>query len=253
MRHAEEVTFGGSGLDRAAHLRADPAALERLWAGTRILPLWRGKPLAVGEGRDGLGWITADHPLARGERDKALFLGCEGDEAYFAIDLSAWEPEEPAETLHQLFDPSEQRHPELPGDTAFVELRQVMTRLSPREAELAAAARALFGWHLSHRFCAKCGAESALAMGFPFAFRAGNKGFIIHDEVVHPGQVKRSPLTAQAAEGHQDPAGLVVLQVMGFHDSLYLLAGGWRPVGKAEQPVLEQGVGNTPEDVGRHG
>ncbi|MGC9368450.1 MAG: NAD(+) diphosphatase [Paracoccaceae bacterium] len=164
MRHAEDVTFGGSGLDRAAHLRADHGALNRLWAGTRILPLWRGKPLAAGEARDRLGWITADHPLARGAREISLFLGCEGGEAYFAIDLSAWEPDEPTEPLHKFFDPSEQRHPDLPGDTAFVELRQIMTRLSPRAAEVAATARALFGWHRSHRFCARCGAESAMAM-----------------------------------------------------------------------------------------
>ncbi|WP_212524893.1 NAD(+) diphosphatase [Actibacterium sp. MT2.3-13A] len=166
MRHAETVTFGGSGLDRAAHLRGDAAALGRLWAGTgaRVLPLWRGKPLVAGEARDRLGWIAPDHVVARGQEGEALFLGLDAGGARFAIDLSSWEPAELPETLHQFFDPSEQRHPELPDDTAFAELRGVMTRLSQREAELAAMARALFGWQISHRFCARCGAESGIAM-----------------------------------------------------------------------------------------
>jgi NAD+ diphosphatase len=164
MRHAEEVTFGGSGLDRAAELRGAPDALARLWSEGRVLPMWRGKPLVAGEGRDRLGWIAPHHALARGRLDQALFLGREDGGAFFAIDLSAWEPPEPPETLHGFFDPSEQRHPELPGDMVFAELRGVMTRLPAREAELAAMARALFGWHLSHRFCAKCGAESGMVM-----------------------------------------------------------------------------------------
>ena len=45
MRQGELVTFGGSGLERAAALRNDPAQIARLWAEGRVLALWRGKPL----------------------------------------------------------------------------------------------------------------------------------------------------------------------------------------------------------------
>ena len=31
MKRAEQVTFGGGGLERAAHLRTDTAALEAAW------------------------------------------------------------------------------------------------------------------------------------------------------------------------------------------------------------------------------
>lgn len=164
MRHAEEVAFGGSGLDRAAHLRAERDALARLWSDAQVLPMWRGKPLVAGEGRDRLGWIGPDHALTRGQLEQALFLGRGEAGAVFAIDLSAWEPPEVPETLNAFVDPSEQRHPELPRDTAFAELRGAMSCLAAREAELAAMARALFGWHRSHRFCAKCGVESGMAM-----------------------------------------------------------------------------------------
>ncbi|MHC0052383.1 NAD(+) diphosphatase [Actibacterium sp. D379-3] len=167
MQDAEQVTFGGSGLDRAAHLRGDGAALARLWAGdaARVLPLWRGKPLFRGPDRDRLGWLAAAHPVIAGRVGDAVFLGQEEDgAARFAVDLSGWQPDVAPEALNSFLDDSEQRHPDLPADTAFAELRLVMTRLTPRDAELAATAKAILGWHRTHGFCSRCGAQSALSM-----------------------------------------------------------------------------------------
>ncbi|KGB81153.1 MAG: NAD(+) diphosphatase [Pseudomonadota bacterium] len=163
MRHAEEVTFGGSALDRAAHLRGDPAGLARLWAdpGARVLPLWRGKPLFHG---DTLGWLEAGHGLVAGRRDGAVFLGLEGEAARFAVDLSDWEPARVPDTPGGFSDLSEQRHPDLPDTHVFAELRRLMTLLGARDAELAATARAILGWHQSHAFCSRCGAKSQLSM-----------------------------------------------------------------------------------------
>ena len=39
MKHAESVTFGGSGLDRAAELRGDKGRLASMRSGTRF---WLG-------------------------------------------------------------------------------------------------------------------------------------------------------------------------------------------------------------------
>jgi NAD+ diphosphatase len=39
-----------------------------------------------------------------------------------------------------------------------------MSRLSPRDAELAVTAKALYGWHDTHRHCARCGDTSVMAM-----------------------------------------------------------------------------------------
>ncbi|WP_127902635.1 NAD(+) diphosphatase [Solirhodobacter olei] len=158
MRQAEMVTFGGSGLDRAAALRADAAAQAAMWAdpAARVLPVWRGKVLVAGAA---LGWVAPGHP-ALAEAGPALFLGQGGDGPVFAVDISDWEPEadQPA-VAGGFFDPTLQAHPALP-DMGFAELRGVMAELSPRDAELAAMARALFGWHRSHGFCARCGARS---------------------------------------------------------------------------------------------
>ncbi|MGB8623770.1 MAG: NAD(+) diphosphatase [Paracoccaceae bacterium] len=167
MRHAELVTFGGSALDRAAHLRGDAAALDRLWqdGAARVLALWRGKPLLQGAARDKLAWLATDHPLVAGRPGRSVFLGLEETgAARFSLDVSDWEPDEMPETLNSFIDPSEQRHPDLPDDMAFAELRRVMTLLTAREAELAATSRAILGWHRSHAFCSRCGARSDFAM-----------------------------------------------------------------------------------------
>jgi NAD+ diphosphatase len=169
MRLAETVTFGGGGPDavgapdRSAALRGDAAAQARLLAepSSRFLPLWRGKPLIAGEGRDRPGWLAHGHPLLALAEEPAAFMGLAGGEARFALDISGWEPAEiDAAALAAFFDPSEQHHPSLPTDHRFAELRGVMTRLSPADAALLATARALLLWHRSHRFCSACGQRS---------------------------------------------------------------------------------------------
>lgn len=162
MRLAETVTFGGSGLDRAAGLRKDPAALAQALQAGLVLPVWRGKPLMAGAR---LGWLAAGHPaLATG--GPAVFLGLDDGVARFATDISAWSPEAGAEAVEAgFFDPSIQRHPALDKTHGFAELRGVMTDLTPREAELAATAKAVLHWHRSHAFCAACGAASEMTQG----------------------------------------------------------------------------------------
>jgi NAD+ diphosphatase len=52
----------------------------------------------------------------------------------------------------------------MPQGAVFAELRGIMTLLSPRDAELAATAKAVQGWHATHPFCARCGEKSEMAM-----------------------------------------------------------------------------------------
>jgi NAD+ diphosphatase len=166
MKIAETVTFGGSGLDRAAEVRGDAAALDALRAkpGSCSLLLWRGKPLVTGEGPDALARLQLDHPVLA-SAEAPVFLGREDGAGLWAHDISGWEPQgEDIASIGAFLDATEQRHPLLPSELRFAELRAVMTRLPPRDAELAATAKAVFGWHDSHRFCARCGQPSVMAM-----------------------------------------------------------------------------------------
>lgn len=164
MRIAETVTFGGSGLDRAAHLRADPKLLAGLLGdpAAGVLPVWRGKPLIDGASR-GPVWLAPDHPVLGAADEAPVFLGLDTAAPRFAADISGWQPDDVPDTVGAFFDPSEQVHPLLPIDHAFRELRANMVHLDPRAAELVATAKALLGWHQTHGHCARCGARSLIA------------------------------------------------------------------------------------------
>ncbi|MBM2292535.1 NAD(+) diphosphatase [Sulfitobacter pseudonitzschiae] len=166
MRHAETVTFGGSALDRAGEIRANPQAIAeaRAHPDARAIALWRGKPLIVRIRPTILMRLPMDHPILQEAVEEPVFLGREDGAPRFAYDLSKWEPDQTdMAALGGFLDPSEQHHPTLDDLEVFAELRRIMTWLSPRDAELAATAKAIIGWHDSHGFCAKCGAASEIA------------------------------------------------------------------------------------------
>ncbi len=164
MKIAETVTFGGSGLDRADDMRADQDAVRAALAhpDSRTILFWKGKPLVAA---GALVRLRTDHPVLADASMPPILLGREDGAARFAFDISGWEPEaQDTSTLGAFLDPSQQQHPGLANGQVFAELRAVMTMLSPRDAELAATAKAVLGWHVSHRFCAKCGTASEMAL-----------------------------------------------------------------------------------------
>ncbi len=165
MRLVETVTFGGSGLNRAAQLRTDPEKASELRESSRArgLPVWRGKPLFAGEARDRAGWLALDHEIFRHASETPVFLGLDGNDPRYCLDVSCWVPDNPPGTIGAFVDPYEHVHPDLGNDFAFIDLRHGMTRLTARDAELVATAKALLGWHGSHRFCSRCGSPSTLA------------------------------------------------------------------------------------------
>ena len=163
MSWKEAVTFGGSGLDRAAELRGDGTAIAALKAApeSRYIVFWKGKPaLFPGET---LAPVGPGDPVLRDAGAEPVFLGRDDQGAWFAAELDRWSPDDTPETMGAFLDTSEQRHPDLPDGARFVELRSVMSGVDARTAELLATAKAILGWHGTHRFCARCGTESEIA------------------------------------------------------------------------------------------
>lgn len=166
MKIAETVTFGGAGLDRAGVERRDPSVVDSLRRdpASRVLALWRGKPMVDIRSRDRLVWLGTDDPLLSAA---PLVLLCrDGQGARFAADVSDWQPTDPDDMAEPLFyDPTEQHHPDQPDHHRFVELRSAMALLDPAEAEMAAMAKSVLDWHRTHSFCSTCGHESASSHG----------------------------------------------------------------------------------------
>jgi len=134
------IAFAGSTIDRADHIRTDPAALEGLMN-------WRARLLRL----DGLDpEIGPDNSLMWGtlaDADPAselVFLGLAGDRGCFA-----------------------EVQPRLLGSVAPANPRlwAAMAALSAEELATYGGARSLVDWHARHRYCARCGAATKLAKG----------------------------------------------------------------------------------------
>lgn len=166
MRSAEDVLFSRGGIDRAAHLRADPAAIAGLAgrADARATACWRGKVLVLPGETVRLGWLGLDHPVFAEHGGEQVFLGLEAGAARFAIDVSSWDdPEADREALGRFGDTTLNRHPLIGDGLAFAELRANMAVLDMEGAGLAATVKGILGWHATHRFCARCGAATRAA------------------------------------------------------------------------------------------
>lgn len=166
MEFAELVTFGGSGaqggaplLDRAAHLRDQTDQQARLAKDGVFTPIWQGK-VALHDGKAAV-WLPKSHSVFDLGED-AVFLGLVDGIARFAVDISRWVPDVMPMQAGFL-DPSQQFHPDLPEGAAFVDLRMMMTALTPLDAECLAIAKGLMNWHASHGFCAACGQKTEIS------------------------------------------------------------------------------------------
>jgi NAD+ diphosphatase len=138
--------LGRSGIDRAAHLRADDEWLARAWANpsSRVIVVDGGRALV--DDHDALVALgPADSPA--GER---YFLGIAAPtDAGDAVGVFA--------VAAPLPDPS-------PSGMRAANLREVGANLSDADAGLFAHAAALEQWHARHVRCPLCGAATVVAL-----------------------------------------------------------------------------------------
>jgi len=161
MKIAEHVTFGAGLLNRSAHERPDADQLDKRAETSRILPVWRGKPLVTQTpSAVTLCMLDLAHPELSEHRQTLVYLGRDTAGAIFAADVSGWCPPEGMPDRNVFLDQTRQSFPGTDENTAFVELRGIMALLSPRDAEIAATARAILEWHRIHGFCANCGVKT---------------------------------------------------------------------------------------------
>ena len=152
------IPFSGNPLDRASEKRVDAEwiAAKRRDASSLILPMWRLQPFILGNEkaqppvelgllRPGLcdSLAAADAPC--------IFLGLEGQNAMFALDISA------------------ARDPISEGPIAglghFRDARVAGATLPMKDAAIMGQAKAMIDWHNRHGFCANCGAATRIVDG----------------------------------------------------------------------------------------
>ena len=134
------IAFAGSPIDRADHIRCDPAALASLMTvKARLLRMDGLDPVLTSEST--LDWGS----LADAAPDSELvFLGLDGERGCFAEVRRSY--------------PSGSPHA---GPASW----NAMAVLDAGELATYGGARSLVDWHSRHRFCAVCGRATALAKG----------------------------------------------------------------------------------------
>lgn len=139
-RYAATIAFAGARIDRADHVRADPARLEAVKREAAVLLDLDGLIPATGE--DGaLRWRELD------EADHAaelVFLGLIGGKGAFAL-----------------------VPPEGNADPAFTqrEIWNLLAVLSPDDLAIYGGARSLLDWHARHPHCPRCGSRTQMSKG----------------------------------------------------------------------------------------
>jgi NAD+ diphosphatase len=134
------LTFAGNPLNRASAERPGEDWLQVRRQKGLFLPFWRMKPLLQSDRAGFLPWDPA------WDGAPTVFLGLDGEQPLFAVDLGA-----------------EETPPPLAGE--FQEMRPAAFIIPGRDAAIAGQAKALLDWHSRHGFCPNCGAPTAMRDG----------------------------------------------------------------------------------------
>jgi NAD+ diphosphatase len=140
--------FAGPYLDRAAHLRQDPAWFAAALADehSRAIPVWNSRSLiAEGDAPHAVYLELAQIPAELRNSADLVLLGRFGETSYFTYDIDSSEP------------------PPLPPGTRFEDLRLVASVLPIDQAGLLGYARAIISWRRRNRFCGTCGTKTLSA------------------------------------------------------------------------------------------
>jgi NAD+ diphosphatase len=147
------IPFSGNPLDRASERRSDAGwiAAKRYDSESLVWPLWQLQPLLRGEGaQTEAGYLRPGIPEEiAGAEAISIFLGLDGGQAVFALDVTS------------------QHDPAVDGGLVglgyFRDARTAAQLLPLKDAAILGQAKALIDWHQRHGFCPNCGTRTVFA------------------------------------------------------------------------------------------
>lgn len=155
------VTFASpTRLERNIEKRsdADNLAIVNHSKKSRLLLFWKGMPMVDHRCTP---VFLEPSKLALQTLETIVFIGTNEGTDYFAGDIT--KKKSPLTTTvveNRLFDPGQYSHPDYPN-FVFRNLRMLLPTLKDSLlAELLATAKALLGWHYTHKYCSFCGSPS---------------------------------------------------------------------------------------------
>ena len=149
------IPFSGNPLNRASEKRIDTNWIEskRRDASSLIFPMWRLQPFLLGSEKAAppldLCLVNPEIADSLGLDDAiSVFLGLDGEQAVFALDIS------------EIANPT--KTGPLAGLGHFRDARMAGSMVSIEHAAIIAQAKAMIDWHQRHGFCPKCGTPTKI-------------------------------------------------------------------------------------------
>jgi NAD+ diphosphatase len=139
------IPFSGNPLERASYRRSDTAWLETQALAGLFLPFWQNRPLVADNHAVFLPWRKEWQGLAQ------VFLGLDGSQAFFAVELGG------------------EDDPHL-AEGSFQDMRTSAFVLPGRDIAIAGQAKALLDWHRRHGFVPIAGLRPKCATAAIAAF-----------------------------------------------------------------------------------
>ena len=152
-------TFAGNPIDRADALRRDDNEVDRLMRSpeAKILMMSELNPVIESDNDTSvaLGWVGYEMAveLLGSEPEQRTFLGLNGD----GHPLVAWSA--------KIVSPDFSEGKITDAGLEICDARESAMMLSVEETGILSQARSNLGWHVTHRFCARCGATTTSRRG----------------------------------------------------------------------------------------
>jgi NAD+ diphosphatase len=162
FRFTARLPLSRHAVDRDNDARAEADLFERLWAdaGTRLLPLWKGKALLAEPAADGTPRLWLPAPA-----DLSIELDASALRVYLGRSL-AEDAAEPVGTALVAVPLDDEQAAALQSDESrWVGLREYATLLSDRDTGILTESLGILHWHDSHPHCPRCGAATDVRSG----------------------------------------------------------------------------------------
>jgi NAD+ diphosphatase len=137
--------FAGPYLERAGHLRSDPAWFDEALsdASSRVVPVWNSRSLIAGGDSPRASLLElGELPAGSCNSNELILLGRFDGANLFAYEIESTDP------------------PATPAGARFEDLRLVAAQMPEDQAGLLSYARAMISWRRTHRYCGRCGSKT---------------------------------------------------------------------------------------------